>query len=98
MIYFCAVETKGRTLYVSFFVSLPSSLTGYRHLREELDEIFEVRSVLGKVDSPSIYFSFLPPQSSHPVRTSLEKKKVALVEKGGKIEMLAVEPEGDVAA
>jgi len=53
VIWFCAVETKGRTL-------------------EELEEIF---------DSP------------HPVRTSLVKHKVAVVEKAGNVKIVKVEPE-----
>ncbi|KAJ7591651.1 general substrate transporter [Mycena floridula] len=51
VIWFCAVETKGRTL-------------------EELEEIFE---------------------SAHPVRTSLQKHKVAVVEKAGKVQMVEVD-------
>ncbi|KAF5358983.1 hypothetical protein D9758_004837 [Tetrapyrgos nigripes] len=51
IIYFFAVETRGRTL-------------------EELDEIFE---------------------DPNPVKASLRKQKVALVEKGGKVDVVAVD-------
>lgn len=71
MIWFFAVETKGRTLCV-----IPPSTLGLSELsdrlrsrREELDEIFT---------------------DPHPVRASIRKRKVAVVEGNGEKQVVEV--------